>query len=37
MKPNSGWACDGESNRLFVIGEMGRASMFDISMDKQNK
>ena len=34
MKINSNWACCDEQEKLFVIGDMGRASMFDIGLDK---
>jgi hypothetical protein len=32
-KMNSSWACDPTEMRMFVIGDVGRARLFDISMD----
>ena len=32
-KMNSNWACDPVEMRMFVIGDVGRARLFDISMD----
>ena len=31
-KMNSNWACDPEEMRMLVVGDVGRAVLFDISM-----
>ena len=31
-KMNSNWACDPEAMTMLVVGDVGRASLFDISM-----
>ena len=32
-KMNSSWACDPEEMKMFVIGDVGRARLYDISME----
>ena len=34
MKINSNWACCPDQQKVFVVGDMGRASMFDIKFDQ---
>jgi len=34
MKINSSWACSSSNQRLFVVGDMGRASIFDVKFGK---
>jgi hypothetical protein len=31
-KMNSNWACDPEEMRMLVVGDVGRACLFDLSM-----
>ena len=31
-KMNSNWACDPEEMKMFVVGDVGRAILFDVSM-----
>jgi len=33
VKMNSNWACDPVNLTMFVIGEVGKACLFDISME----
>jgi len=36
VKSNSNWACDPENYEMLVVGDMGRAALFDISMECKN-
>ena len=34
MKINSSWACCIKKQKVFVVGDMGRASIFDVRISK---
>ena len=36
-KMNSNWACDPQSMRMLVVGDVGRACLFDISMEAHDE
>ena len=35
-KMNSNWACDKEGQRMLVVGDVGKAVMFDMSLTPTN-
>jgi len=35
-KINSSWACDEENQTMLIVGDVGKAALFDISMGSKN-